>query len=979
MPRDRRIPGAPPELSLPAAPEPSVPLLPLRTMVVLPGERVSLPVGRPRSLRALSAALAGDGRLLLCPQRDPECEDPGLGDLHRVATLARVLDVRDVGGGVTRVMVEGLRRAEPRAVAQAAPRLHPAHGPAASAARRPPAAREATAGAGAPRIPASGGGAPPEDPSGAAASADAVAGAPSVDTDASGRASTDARHQRPPAAAPAADPVRAFWQAQPAWLEGDDEAEARPIGEAAAGPDLSADALASPADPPGAAAVATARWLWQRLQALPEVAGLQAGPGGALPPPERPGALADALACRLLHGRQDRLAILESASAAQRLEVLHRLLLPRLPRPDVRGDVEAHARRRMERAQREYYLREQLRAIRRELGEDDGGAGEVERWQTRCRAAGLSPPALEAALREAARLEYLPPQSAEAGAVRAYLEWLTDLPWNRRSPERLDLEAARRVLDRDHFGLQAVKERVLEHLALHVLRSRRHAAPEGERVRVRRDAGEPARADAGGGARPAATVLCLTGPPGTGKTTLARSVAEALGRPFVRVSLGGVRDEADVRGHRRTYVGALPGRIVAALREARARNPVMLLDEIDKMGRDGHGDPAAALLEALDPEQQAAFRDHYLEVPVDLSDVMFVATANSVRDLPPALADRLEVVALPGYTEEEKLAILRRHLLPRQAAACALPPGALAVSTGALRALVRDYGRGPGLRALERQVAALCRKAAREVVADPGARVRVTARSLRQWLGPPPEPRRPPRRLPGPGVALALAWHGGGAEVWPLEVAVVPGGGALRLSGAMRSAQDAVAVALTCLGGEAAGLGLRAGLPGPQDVHVHAPPVEYPFDADALGLPLLLALASALTGRPVHADLGVAGGLTPRGRVVAVAALQERVLAARRAGLRRVLLPAEGRRAWAELPSSVRGGLQPVFVGSGRAALAAALAALTVANGGPARSRRGSVPRRRHAAVRSGPAPTADVPAPAAGAGRGRSARGPLG
>jgi ATP-dependent Lon protease len=629
-------------------------VLPLRRLVVLPGERVTVPVGRPGSLAAVQAARDGAGLLLLCPQRDPEREQPGPEDLHPVGTLARLWDARAEQDGL-RVEVEGLRRLR----WTASPGAEEALGLWAA----PPAAE----------VPAS---ATPDPGDGAAARADAAPSSPA----AGAPPAADAGGPRLPGASPAVP--------------------------------VSGSSGLEPEEPALADAV---RWLWQQVQGLPE---LRAAQRQDWPPAERPVALIDALASRLLRHRQDRLEVLQRLDPAERLQALHQALLPRLPHGSAGGQALAErTRRQMERAQREYYLREQLRLIRRELGEEEDATAEADRFRAALHSAGLPALALDAGLREAARLERMPPLSAEAVIARSYLEWLTALPWNRRSPERLDLEAARALLDAEHEGLEDVKERILEHLAVHILRQQAAG-------------GTGTAAGFPGGA------LCLAGPPGTGKTSLARSVALALGRPFVRVALGGVRDEAEIRGHRRTYVGALPGRIVAAMRRAGARNPVMLLDEIDKLGQGGSGDPGAALLEVLDPEQQAAFSDHYLEVPFDLSEVLFIATANELDALPPALRDRLEILPLPGYSEEQKVRIVARHLLPRQAALHALPAGALTLTPAALRALVRGGGPDAGLRGLERQVAAICRKAARAVVTDPGVRIRLDAAALDAWLAP---------------------------------------------------------------------------------------------------------------------------------------------------------------------------------------------------------------------------------------------------
>ncbi len=781
---------------------PPLPVLPLRRQVVLPGERASVPVGRSGSLGAVRAAREGAGLLLLCPQRDPEREEPAADELHPVGTLARLLDARPEGDGL-RVEVEGLRRLRWSSW-------------------------------------------PPDG-----------AGAPCL------------------------------WAASP--------------GEGA-GP---AAGEASAADP---ALAEPARWLWQQARGLPELRG--AGGIAEGPPPDQIGGFIDALAGRLLHSRQERLDVLQRLDPAERLQTLHQALLPRLPRAETPGQSLAQrTRRQMERAQREYFLREQLRAIRRELGEEEDTSLEADRFRVALHAAGPPPAALEAGLREAARLERMPPLAAEAVIARTYLEWLTALPWTRRSPERLDLEGARALLDEQHEGLDPVKERILEHLAVHILR-------QGARRDAVAGAGPPPSGGAPG------TALCLAGPPGTGKTSLARSVAEALGRPFVRVALGGVRDEAEIRGHRRTYVGALPGRIVAAVRRAGARNAVMLLDEIDKLGAGGSGDPGAALLEVLDPEQQPAFSDHYLEVPFDLSEVMFIATANDLSALPGPLRDRLEVLALPGYAEEEKVQIARRHLLPRQAALHALPAGTLTLTPGALQALVRGYTDEAGVRALDRQVAALCRKVARAVLADPGARVHVTAQSLTGWLGPPTVavPADRPREA---GAALGLVRTGSGVRLATVLAAAPPGEGALRVL--PPEARACAAEAAACLLGQGAGWGVPPGALAGRDLVLHVG-LDPGADPRTLGLACLLALVSALREQPLGARLAAACAVTAHGRLLPVPRLGECAAAARRAGLRRIVLPETERRAWDALPEAQRARLTPLFARDAASAVCLAFA-----------------------------------------------------
>ncbi len=623
--------------------------------------------------------------------------------------------------------------------------------------------------------------------------------------------------------------------------------------------------------------------------------GLRLPADTALPPVQEPGRLCDAVAARTLHRPADRQEILETPGVRERLLRLHRMLVRETEVGDVEREVAARARKQIERTQREYYLREQLKAIQKELGDHSaGGRGEAEELRGRLADLDLPDAVRERVERELERLDKMPPLAAEGVVVRTYVEWLLAIPWKVRAEDRIDLDAAEQVLAEDHYGLDRIKERVLEHLAL------------------RRLSPGPARG----------AVLCLVGPPGCGKTSLARSIARAMERPFVRLSLGGVRDEAEVRGHRRTYVGAMPGRLVHAMRQAAVRNPVVLLDEIDKMSADYRGDPAAALLEVLDPEQNAAFSDHYLELPLDLSEVMFIATANTLQPLPRALYDRLEVIQLHGYSEDEKVSIARRHLLPRQLRDAGLTGESLRLSDGALRTVIDRYTREAGVRGLERELGSICRKVVRQVVRRPGARFSITERNLARFLGRPHVFHQGAPARDEVGLALGLGWSESGGDVLAIEVSVLPGGGDLQLTGRLGQVmRESALAALTYVRAHAERFGLPADFYRRCEIHVHAPEGAVPKDGPSAGITVAAAMVSALSGRPVRRDVAMTGEITLRGRVLPVGGIKEKVLAARRAGVRRVVLPAENRADWEEIGSAARSGMTAAFVGQAEDAL----------------------------------------------------------
>ncbi|CAM3530720.1 hypothetical protein TR75_06710 [Hydrogenibacillus schlegelii] len=599
-----------------------------------------------------------------------------------------------------------------------------------------------------------------------------------------------------------------------------------------------------------------------------------------------PGRLADVIAAHLALRLQDRQTLLEETNVKRRLERLLELLSNEQEVLELERRISQRVKKQMEKTQKEYYLREQMKAIQRELGEREGRSAEVE--ELRAEAAKKAFPAhvREKIDKELERLERIPPMAQEGHVIRTYIEWLIALPWEERTEDAKSLRRAERILDEDHYGLAKVKERILEYLAVRQLVDRMKGP-----------------------------ILCLVGPPGVGKTSLGRSVARALGRRFVRIALGGVRDEAEIRGHRRTYVGALPGRIIQGLRTAGTKNPVMLLDEIDKLGADFRGDPASALLEVLDPEQNHAFSDHYIEEPFDLSEVLFIATANTIHTIPRPLLDRMEVIPISGYTEIEKVHIAERHLIPKQLEAHGLRRGQVAFEKEALLELIRRYTREAGVRELERMLAALARKAARLIVSGEKKRVVITPRALEAYLGRPRFRHGIAERAPEVGVVTGLAWTEAGGETLSIEVTHFPGSGKLLLTGQLgdvmkESAQAAMSYVLS----RAERLGIDPAFREKTDVHIHIPEGAIPKDGPSAGIAIATALVSALTGIPVANDVGMTGEITLRGRVLPIGGLKEKSLAAHRAGLRRVILPKDNEKDLEDIPEVVRRALTFILV-----------------------------------------------------------------
>jgi ATP-dependent Lon protease len=588
------------------------------------------------------------------------------------------------------------------------------------------------------------------------------------------------------------------------------------------------------------------------------------------------GKLADFIAANLDLALPAKAELLAIDDVTRRLERLADFLAQELEVLEVGTQIQEKVKSRLEQNQREYVLREQLQVIRQELGEDTGD-DELDELAHRLEQAELSPEATKVADRELKRLRQMSPQSAEYQVARTYLDVFATLPWTKVSQDRLDLKAAREILDRDHYDLKTVKERILEYLAVRTLN------PEAK-----------------------GSILCFVGPPGVGKTSLGQSIAEALGRKFTRVSLGGVRDEAEVRGHRRTYVGAIPGRILHALQRCETRNPVLMLDEVDKMGADVRGDPTSALLEVLDPAQNSTFVDHYLEVPFDLSGVMFIATANSLAPIPDPLLDRMEVLTLIGYTPAEKLQIARRYLLPRQLKETGLAERGN-VADGALERLIGEYTREAGVRQLEREIQGVLRKAALEVVEGKTAGVKISAKNLEKYAGQPKVQGEVAGRAPEVGVATGLAWTPVGGDIMFIEAIRMPGRGQITLTGQLGDVmKESAQAAWSLLRARAGSLGIPLESFTQTDVHLHVPAGAVPKDGPSAGITIAAALASLLCGRPSRHDLAMTGELTLRGRVLPIGGLKEKLTAAARAGVKTVLVPARNKSDLVDLPDEVQ-------------------------------------------------------------------------
>ena len=603
---------------------------------------------------------------------------------------------------------------------------------------------------------------------------------------------------------------------------------------------------------------------------------------------------------------EERQQILEEVDVEQRLRNVSAILSRELEVFELGSKIQSQVQSEMEKGQREYFLRQQLKAIQQELGEDDPDAAEVNELRERLDAKTEMPDeARTAAERELGRLERLPAAAAEYGVIRTYLEWILTLPWGEHTEDNLDLDHARAVLDHDHFDLEKVKDRIVEYLAVAKLRQ-----------------------------EVSGQILCFVGPPGVGKTSLGHSIAGALGRKFVRLSVGGVRDESEIRGHRRTYIGAMPGSIVRSLRDAESANPLILIDEIDKMGADWRGDPASAMLEVLDPEQNNSFRDHYLDLPFDLSKVLFICTANTIDTIPGPLLDRMDVIQLSGYTEEEKLGIAKRYLLPKQRKAHGLAAGQLQLSDSVLRIVIRDYTREAGVRGLERRIADICRKAANAVARGAERSPRVDEKLLREWLGARRFSSDARKRTSEPGVATGLAYTAVGGDVLFIEATGYPGKGKLTITGQLGEVmQESAQAALSWVRSHSDELGVEPNWFAEHDIHVHVPAGAVPKDGPSAGVTMATAIASLLRGEPVASDVGMTGEITLTGQVLPIGGLREKSLAAQRAGLKRVIFPRENQPDLEELPVEARDAIEFIPADTIEEVLAAAF------TGGRARRR----------------------------------------
>lgn len=750
----------------------TLPVLPLRDIVVFPNMIVPLFVGRDRSVRALEAVMQGSKEIFLVAQKDAAVDDPGERDIYRYGAISTVLQLLKLPDGTVKVLVEGRRRAELTDFIEN------------------PEYFEATA-----------------------------------------RSLTED--------------------------EGDAEAVA-----------------------------ALGRTVLDQFEQYVKVS--RKVPNEVLATVQQiedPSKLADTVAQHLQLKLSDKQALLEVLSVSERLEKISGLMEGELGVIQVEKKIRGRVKRQMEKTQREYYLNEQMKAIQRELGEGDEGGDELSELEQRIEETKLTKEAREKADQEMKKLRAMSPMSAEATVVRNYLDWLLSIPWGKKSRVKRDVNAAEIVLNNDHYGLDKVKERILEYLSVQQ-RAKKLKGP----------------------------ILCLVGPPGVGKTSLGKSIARATGRNFVRLSLGGVRDEAEVRGHRRTYIGSMPGKIVQSMKKAKTSNPLFLLDEVDKLGADFRGDPSSALLEVLDPEQNHTFADHYLEVDYDLSDVMFICTANTLR-MPQPLLDRMEVIRLSGYTEDEKLEIAKRHLIPKQVKDHGLRKGEFDITDNAIRDIIRYYAREAGVRNLERELAKLARKSVKAIVTAEAKTVKITSRNLDKYAGTRRYRFGELEDKDLVGVTTGLAWTEVGGELLSIEAVMLPGKGRMTITGKLGDVmQESIQAARSLVRSRSLGFGVIPPTFDKRDIHIHVPEGATPKDGPSAGIAMVTSIVSVLTNVPVRRDIAMTGEVTLRGRVLPIGGLKEKLLAAHRAGIKTVLIPKDNEKDLDDIPNNVKKDIEIVPV-----------------------------------------------------------------
>lgn len=752
----------------------TIPLLPLRGVIVFPYTVIHLDVGRKKSIQAIEEAMLGSRHIFLATQKEAQNDEPEEDDIYHLGTVAEVKQILKMPGGTMRVLVEGLHRAE------------------------------------------------------------------IIKFISSGNLNKVEIKEYPEEPSNKTNEMEALMRTLTYQFE---------------------------------------QYVRISKKIPPETV-------SSVLSIEEPGRLADVITSHLSLKVNEKQKVLEALDINKRLDKLCEILAQEMEVLELERKINVRVRKQMEKTQKEYYLREQMKAIQKELGERDEHGSEIEDFKQRIKKAKLPKEVLEKVNKELERLEKMPAMVAEAVVVRNYLDWVLSLPWAVETKDRLDLKVAEEILAKEHYGLEKPKERILEYLAIRKL-AKKMKGP----------------------------ILCLVGPPGVGKTSLGKSIAHSLGRKFVRMSLGGVRDEAEIRGHRRTYVGSMPGRVLQRMKQAGSKNPVFLLDEIDKMASDFRGDPASALLEVLDPEQNSTFNDHYLETSFDLSRVLFITTANSMHTIPGPLLDRMEIIEISGYTEEDKVNIAKEHLIPREINEHGLSENNISISEGAIRKIIREYTREAGVRSLQRQIAAICRKVTRKVVADVKYSANITANNVPKYLGPEKYHYGSAEKESQVGVTTGLAWTAAGGDILSIEVALVPGKGQLMLTGKLGDVmKESAQTSLTYIKSKAEELNIDPELLEKHDIHIHVPEGAIPKDGPSAGITIATSLASAFSGRKVSNEVAMTGEITLRGRILPIGGLKEKALAANRAGIKKIIIPAENKKDLNDIPANVKKKMEFILV-----------------------------------------------------------------